>query len=88
MCSPILHVLYPSHAIALISITFISDIIVSNNIKVNTMDNLDDSELRLLKHPRWSPSPVDLSIANVVPPASALIASLGMTCMKFESQFH
>ena len=55
MCSPILHVLYPSHAIALISITFISDIIVSNNIKVNTMDNLEDSELRLLKHPRWSP---------------------------------
>ncbi|CAG2183252.1 unnamed protein product, partial [Oppiella nova] len=34
-------------------------------------------ELRLLKHPRWTPSPVDLTIANTVPPASALIASLG-----------
>ncbi|CAG2101442.1 unnamed protein product [Medioppia subpectinata] len=41
------------------------------------MDNLDDPEYRSLRHPRWTPSPVDLSIANSVPPSSALIASLG-----------
>ncbi|XP_054161760.1 nuclear factor interleukin-3-regulated protein-like [Oppia nitens] len=45
--------------------------------KANTMDNIDDPELRIVKHPRWTPSPVDLTIANTVPPASALIASLG-----------